>query len=107
MSDLVDEHDLRAIRALHNLQTATKGTPRRGAVQQRREAERQGTAKQVADNDGRRLRSTGRTEQLGLRVTPETKDLIARIQREHRMTVASIVEAAIENYARSMKVEAD
>ena len=106
MSDLVDEHDLRALRAVHAQQPAPRGAARRGAVQQRRDAERRGTAKPIADNDGRKLRATGRTEQLGLRVTPEVKALIALIQRERRMTVASIVEAAIKQYADGLSVDA-
>ena len=106
-ADAIDENDIKIIREASKAQAAAaKGTPR-GSVQQRRNAERRATTKAVAANDGRRLRATGRTEPVGLRVTPEIKELLTQISQAEGMTVASIIEEAVLLYSDHLQSKAE
>lgn len=113
--ELVDENDLAALlrpmaaKPAATTPAAPAGTtpapPRRPArvaqgkpqtaLQQRREAEKRANKRPVAVDDGRRLRATGRTVQLSLRVTPETKETLLAVQRELNRTGTSLIEEAI------------
>ena len=48
--------------------------------------------------DGRRLRSTGRTMQVNIKVTPEFKKLLERLARQRKSSIVGIIEHAVECY---------
>ena len=73
----------------------TKGA----SVADRLQLERQ----ELAKLDGRSLRATGRTEQLNLRLTAETKDKIQAIATEKSMKLAEVIERAIAALERELK----
>lgn len=50
-------------------------------------------------NDGRSLRATGRTTQLSTRVQPETLHLLRQLAARDRITMAEVIERALEIYA--------
>lgn len=51
-------------------------------------------------NDGRSLRATGRTAQLSTRVKPETLQQLRQLAATERITMAEIIERAVELYAK-------
>jgi hypothetical protein len=57
---------------------------------------------ELAKLDGRALRATGRTEQLNLRLTAETKQKIQRIAKEKNLLLAQVIEDAIAALEREM-----
>ena len=48
--------------------------------------------------DGRRLRATGRTEQLNVKVTPEFKKRLEKLAKEKNSSMVAIIEYAVECY---------
>lgn len=49
--------------------------------------------------DGRSLHATGRTAQLATRVKPETLQLLRQLAARDRITMAEVIEKAIDLYA--------
>jgi hypothetical protein len=49
--------------------------------------------------DGRSLRATGRTAQLSTRVKPETLHLLRQLAARDRITMAELIERALDLYA--------
>lgn len=49
--------------------------------------------------DGRSLRATGRTAQLATRIKPETLQLLRQFAARDRITMAEVIERALELYA--------
>jgi hypothetical protein len=49
--------------------------------------------------DGRSLRATGRTDQLSTRVKPETLHLLRQLAMRDRITMAEVIEKALDLYA--------
>jgi hypothetical protein len=49
--------------------------------------------------DGRSLRATGRTAQLSTRVQPETIHLLRKLAAMDRITMAEVIEKALDLYA--------
>lgn len=49
--------------------------------------------------DGRSLRATGRTTQLSTRVKPETVQLLRQLAARDRITMAEVIERALDLYA--------
>jgi hypothetical protein len=49
--------------------------------------------------DGRSLRATGRTAQLSTRVQPETIHLFRQLAARDRITMAEVIERALDLYA--------
>jgi hypothetical protein len=98
------DDDVRAIVATaRRARTIQSDVPTNGVgVRNRMATEKRALAKRIAQNDGRRLRTTGRTVQLAVRTTPEIKDLIGRLAVAQRSTVIGVIEAAIEVYAASI-----
>jgi hypothetical protein len=54
---------------------------------------------QVFIADGRSLRATGRTAQLATRVKPETLQQLRQLAARDRITMAEVIERALEMYA--------
>lgn len=50
-------------------------------------------------SDGRSLRATGRTAQLSTRVNPETVQLLRQLAARDRITMAEVIERALDLYA--------
>lgn len=50
-------------------------------------------------SDGRSLRATGRTAQMATRIKPETLQLLRQLAARDRITMAEVVERALELYA--------
>ena len=48
--------------------------------------------------DGRRLRATGRTEQLNVKVTPEFKKRLEKLAKEKNSSMVAIIEFAVACY---------
>jgi hypothetical protein len=49
--------------------------------------------------DGRSLRATGRTAQLSTRVTPEKLHLLRQLAARDQITMAEVIERALDLYA--------
>jgi hypothetical protein len=49
--------------------------------------------------DGRSLRATGRTAQLATRVKPETLQLLRQLAAREGITMAEVIEKALDMYA--------
>ena len=101
MSDVaIDENDIAALRARHKQQRqAFAGTNVGAAVAQRRSAERKATTPRVAANDGRKLKSTGRTAQLNVTIRPEVKELAIALAATRGSTMVGLIEELIETAA--------
>jgi hypothetical protein len=50
-------------------------------------------------SDGRSLRATGRTAQLSTRVQPETLQQLRQLAARDRITMAEVIERALDLYA--------
>lgn len=45
--------------------------------------------------DGRKLRRKGRTEQVGIRITPEARERLERLSQLHGLSFAEVVEKSL------------
>lgn len=61
---------------------------------------RRGETRPMHYSDGRKLRATGRTEQMNLKVRPDFKDRVSALARNANMLMVEYVERAIEAYAK-------
>jgi len=56
----------------------------------------------VVGTDGRSLRATGRTAQLATRVKPETREKLMDAAARSGLTMAEIIERAVDDYVTRM-----
>jgi hypothetical protein len=100
----IDENDIAALRARHKhqRQSAAGGGGVGSAVAQRRIAERKATTPRIADNDGRKLKNTGRTAQLNVTIRPDVKELALALAAARGSTMVGLIEDLIEAAASSI-----
>lgn len=83
-----DDNDLSVLNNWHKRMTAT--------AQGRREKE----TRIVSYTDRRRLRKTGRTEQMNLKVRPEFKQRLIALAQNADMLLVEYIEMAVEEKAK-------
>ena len=86
------EFDIESMKTLRRRTNTVRGS----SAETRRKAEKKAS---ISETDGRRLRRTGRTVQLNIKVKPEFKKQLQRLSKSNKVGMAEMLEIVLEQWA--------